>query len=220
VSAAPPDTAALLQQWNALGRSSTAWASEGRRLLRHWQRWPRAYHDLTHLQACLAHWQTLQVELPGALQQPEAVALALWFHDAVYWPWSSRNEARSAQWASRFLSTQRQPPSLVRAVAEHIMATRHHPGEIHGDATWVVDIDLAVLGQSDAVYRQFERNVRKEYFVVRWPRYRAGRSAVLQGFLDRPRIYHNEWFFYRYEAQARTNLRNALEALQAGRIYA
>ena len=23
------------------------------------------------------------------------------------------------------------------------------------------------------------------------------------GFLDRPRIYHNEWFFYRYESQAR-----------------
>ena len=71
-----------------------------------------------------------------------------------------------------------------------------------------------------AVYRQFERNVRKEYFFVRWPRYVAGRSAVLQGFLDRPRIYHNEWFFYRYESQARANLRHALEALQQGQLYA
>ena len=90
-------------------------------------------------------------------------------------------------------------------------------GELGG---WVVDIDLAVLGQSDAVYRQFEHNVRKEYFFVRWPRYIAGRSAVLQGFLDRPRIYHNEWFFYRYESQARANLRHALAALQQGQLYA
>jgi hypothetical protein len=57
-------------------------------------------------------------------------------------------------------------------------------------------------------------------FCSRWPRYVAGRSAVLQGFLDRPRIYHNEWFFYRYESQARANLRHALAALQQGQLYA
>ena len=57
------------------------------------------------------------------------------------------------------------------------MATCHNPGVLQGDATWVVDIDLAVLGQSDAVYRQFERNVRKEYFFVQ-KRTVAGRSAV------------------------------------------
>ncbi len=98
-------------------------------------------------------------------------------------------------------------PQLGRA------ARRRHLG--------FVDIDLAVLGQSDAGYRQFERNVRKEYLLVRWPRYVAGREgAVLQGFLDRPRIYHNEWFFYRYESQARANLRHALAALQQGQLYA
>ena len=218
------NTDALLVQWEALGTAlgcpANPWMQEGQRLLRSWQRWPRAYHDATHLQACLGHWQTVQNELPGALEQPHAVALALWFHDAVYWPWSAHNEARSAQWASRFLSSQPVPPSLVGTVHAHIMATCHNPGVLQGDATWVVDIDLAVLGQSDAVYRQFERNVRKEYFFVRWPRYVAGRSAVLQGFLDRPRIYHNEWFFYRYESQARANLRHALAALQQGQLYA
>ena len=70
------------------------------------------------------------------------------------------------------------------------------------------------------MYRQFERNVRSEYFFVRWPRYVAGRSAVLQGFLDRPRIYGTELFYQRYEAQARTNLSHALEALSKGRLYA
>lgn len=214
----------LLTPWEALGTAlgctASPWMKEGQRLLRSWQRWPRAYHNASHLQACVSHWQTVQNELPGALEQPHAVALALWFHDAVYWPWSAHNEARSAQWASRFLSSQPLPPGLVHTVHEHIMATCHNPGVLQGDATWVVDIDLAVLGQSEAVYRQFERNVRKEYFFVRWPRYVAGRSAVLKGFLDRPRIYQTDFFAQRFEAQARINLRHALQALREGKLYA
>ena len=47
----------------------------------------------------------------------------------------------------------------------------------------------------------------------------AGRSAVLQGFLDRPRIYGTELLYQRHEAQARTNLSHALEALTEGRLY-
>jgi predicted metal-dependent HD superfamily phosphohydrolase len=70
------------------------------------------------------------------------------------------------------------------------------------------------------MYRQFERHVRREYFFVRWPRYVAGRSAVLQGFLDRQRIYGTDWFQSRYELQARSNLSNALKALQDGILYA
>jgi predicted metal-dependent HD superfamily phosphohydrolase len=111
------DTDALLTQWAALGTAlgcpANPWMQEGQRLLRSWQRWPRAYHNASHLQACLGHWQTVQKELPGALEQPHAVALALWFHDAVYWPWSAHNELRSAQWASRFLNGQLVAPSLV-----------------------------------------------------------------------------------------------------------
>jgi predicted metal-dependent HD superfamily phosphohydrolase len=77
----------------------------------------------------------------------------------------------------------------------------------------VVDIDLAILGQNPAVYDRFERNVRREYFFVRWPRYVAGRSAVLRGFLDRPRIYGTDAFHGRFEATARQNLERALAAL-------
>jgi predicted metal-dependent HD superfamily phosphohydrolase len=43
---------------------------------------------------------------------------------------------------------------------------------------------------------------------------------VLQGFLDRPRIYGTDFFVQRFEAQARSNLSNALKALQDGKIYA
>lgn len=220
----PVHTTELLARWQslgqALGRSTPAWRAEGWRLVRSWARWPRAYHDTTHLWACLGHQQAVQAQAPGALQDPHAVALALWYHDAIYWPWSAHNEERSADWATRFLSRQALPSTLVQTVHQHILDTRHTPGPLLGDAQWVVDIDLTILGQSDTVYRQFERNVRREYFFVRWPRYAAGRSAVLQGFLDRPRIYGTRWFHDRYEAQARANLNHALAALDSGTLYA
>lgn len=181
-----------------------------------WARWPRSYHDTTHLWACMRNWHVEQDQQPAALDNPHAVALALWYHDAIYWPWSKHNEERSADWASRFILSQGLPATLAQTVHQHILDTRHTPGPLTGDAQWVVDIDLAILGQSDAVYRQFERNVRREYFFVRWPRYVAGRSAVLQGFLDQPRIYGTDWFQERFEAQARINLSNALQALKAG----
>ncbi|MBU0749320.1 MAG: hypothetical protein KKG67_21285 [Gammaproteobacteria bacterium] len=219
----PVHSAELLAHWQSLGQSlgrdTPAWRKEGRRLLLAWARWPRAYHNTTHLLACLRHLQAVQEQQPSALQNPHAVVLALWYHDAIYWPWSKHNEERSADWAHRFVLSQPLPASLAQTVHQHILDTRHTPGPLTGDAQWVVDIDLAILGQSDAVYRQFERNVRREYFFVRWPRYVAGRSAVLQGFLDRPRIYGTDLFYQRYEAQARANLCHALEALSEGRLY-
>ena len=68
-----------------------------------WSRWPRAYHDTAHLHACLQHLHAVQHDLPGVLHNPAAMALALWFHDAVYWPWSAHNEERSADWAREAL---------------------------------------------------------------------------------------------------------------------
>jgi predicted metal-dependent HD superfamily phosphohydrolase len=219
----PAHSAELLAHWqslgHALGRDTPAWRKEGRRLVLSWAHWPRAYHNTTHLLACLRHWQGVQDQQPSALNNPLAVALALWYHDAIYWPWSKYNEARSADWASRFILREGLPSTLAQTVHQHILDTRHTPGPLTGDAQWVVDIDLAILGQSDAVYRQFERNVRREHFFVRWPRYVAGRSAVLQGFLNRPRIYGTELFYEWYEAQARANLRYALSALSQGRLH-
>ena len=211
----------LLCRWQllgaALGRGTADWDAAGIRLLRSWRRWPRAYHDTTHLAACLHHLDTVQALQPAPLHDAQAVAMALWFHDAIYWPWSPRNEERSAEWARRFLTAQQLPPAWVATVVQHILATRHGPGTPPpGDAAWLVDIDLAILGQNTSTYQAFERHVRREYFFVRRARYVAGRSAVLQSFLDRPCIYATEWFRNRYEAQARRNLVWALEALRSG----
>lgn len=219
-----PDIAiTLLSRWRQLGESlgleSPTWMAEGKKLLRHWARWPRAYHDLSHLHACLNHLEALQAAEPNAMAEPHTAALAIWFHDAIYWPWKNNNEERSAQWASRFLTAQKLDPATVSRVHRYILDTRHQPGNLTGDARWVVDIDLAILGQSEAVYREFERGVRREYRFVPWARYVVGRTAVLQGFLDRPRLFETDHFAQHLESSARDNLRKAVTALANGKAF-
>ncbi|MDB5967021.1 MAG: hypothetical protein JWQ72_3521 [Polaromonas sp.] len=218
--AAPAHRDELLQTWQALGErlghGGDDWRTEGQRLIRSWSRWPRRYHNTSHLFACLRHLDSVR----AALTDPEAAELALWFHDAVYWPWLARNEEKSADWAVSFMGRMDLDRTRREQVWQHILDTRHQAEPQAGDARWIVDIDLAILGQPEAVYRQFERHVRSEYRWVRWPRYVEGRTAVLQSFLDRPRIYGTPYFFDRYESAARHNLSSALHALSAGRLYA
>jgi len=59
----------------------------------------RYYHTLQHLQECLS----LLTQLQHLAAQPEQIALALYFHDAVYDVHANDNEAKSAAWATRIL---------------------------------------------------------------------------------------------------------------------
>ena len=75
----------------------------------------------------------------------------------------------------------------------------------------MVDIDLAILGQGTGV-RPVGAQCAPLSIFVRAARFIVGRSAVLQSFLDRPRIYGTTGFA-RYEAAARQNLTRALAAI-------
>jgi predicted metal-dependent HD superfamily phosphohydrolase len=210
----------LALRWQALGirlgcANAALWEREGQSLLRHWNFWPRRYHDLHHLAACLRHLDAVRDRLNDA----DAVELALWFHDAVYWPWSSRNEARSAAWAVRFLPRAGLDIERVRQVESHVLDTRHVTPPSPGDAQWLIDIDLAILGQTPAIYAAFERHVRAEYRFIPWRRFTQRRQRILGSFLAREHIYGTPWFRERYEPQARANLARAIEALARGQLY-
>lgn len=184
------------------------------RLLRAWRRWPRRYHGTRHLLACVqaAHeWRALQ-------HDPEAIAWALWFHDAVYVPWRRDNEARSAELARMAALGLGLAPAFAERVHHLVMVTAHgqSPAPVQDrDADWVLDIDLGVLGQPHAVYERYARDVRREYFwVLPWT-WRKGRGAVLRHFLAQPAIYRTLAFRERYEQAARANLQHELSALSA-----
>lgn len=166
----------------------------------------RHYHNVEHIDACLAELD----EVRELAKHPAEVELALWFHDAVYSPLSSDNEEKSADWASTFLEEAGLDRKAVERVRELILATRHREAKLKGDSALVVDIDLAILGKDEDTFERFEENVRAEFRWVPSFLYRSKRREILRAFLERDHLYHTAPFRRRYEAPARENLGRVL----------
>ncbi|WP_376704583.1 hypothetical protein RQ479_07270 [Mesorhizobium sp. ISC25] len=174
----------------------------------------RHYHDLGHIEAMLA----LANDYKALLHDPEAVEAAIWFHDAIYDSRAKDNEARSSALAEEKLAGRADAQRLDR-IAAMITATAGHElpalGDQHSvrDAALFLDMDLAILGAAPDVFDAYEQAVRREYQWVDEQMWRAGRAAVLKGFLARPHIFHSEEFRRRFETQARHNMARSLKAL-------
>ena len=102
----------------------------------------RRYHTQQHLQECLGHLQGAW----GPAEHPGEVALALWFHDAVYAPDRHDNEPQSADWRGRAVVAAGWAPAVADRIHALILATRHDAAPATPDEALLVDIDLAILG--------------------------------------------------------------------------
>ena len=80
------------EAWAALAGDSPTSRTEWAAVVAAWSEPHRRYHDLAHLAAVLG----LVDALSPAADDADAVRLAAWYHDVVYDPSSSENEARSA----------------------------------------------------------------------------------------------------------------------------
>jgi predicted metal-dependent HD superfamily phosphohydrolase len=159
----------------------------------------RKYHTLEHIEHCLAEFD------PRQAREPEAVELAIWFHDAVYDTKAHDNEEKSAELLLSLI------PEATRA-AELVLVTKHHRASTPDEAL-LVDIDLAILGQPEERFDRYERQIREEYAWVPEPIFRQKRGEILEGFLARPFIYQTEPFRAKYEAAARANLSRSKRSL-------
>ena len=77
----------------------------------------------------------------------------------------------------------------------------------------LLDVDLAILGAPPALFDAYEQQIGREYQAVPPAAFRRNRRRILQGFVDRPRIYHTAAFRDTREAQARANLQRSIQAL-------
>ena len=169
----------------------------------------RAYHDAEHVAECLAWFD----RVGDVAERPAELEVALFFHDAIYEPLASDNEARSAEELRRLAREAEVPTEVVDRIARLIQSTATHDARL-GDAALLSDIDLTILGASPARYARYEREVRREYTAIDEASYRLGRARVLRGFLERIEIYRTPRLAARLEAQARDNLSSALRALE------
>jgi predicted metal-dependent HD superfamily phosphohydrolase len=194
--------------WQAAGASGDS-ATWYQRLTQAYAEPQRHYHNQQHIAECLAEFDAAR----HLAQQPVAVEMALWFHDAVYDPKAGDNEERSAALAKVCLEAAGLS-DFAGTTAELVMATKLHGADAGPDAALVVDVDLSILGQSEVRFAEYETQIRKEYGWVPKLIFNPKRAEILQRFLDRERIYTNEHFATRYEQNARRNLEESIRKLK------
>jgi predicted metal-dependent HD superfamily phosphohydrolase len=175
----------------------------------------RAYHTLAHIAWCL---DLLREFFPERGPRPEwydRVELALWFHDVIYDPKRKDNEERSANVLIGIAALLGLNTTLADTASLDVRYTTHkaYIPNLPLSTQWVLDLDLASLGFNPKRFDVNSDQIRDEYSFVPEDAYRAGRKVILQGFLDRPRIYLTEECFARFETQARENLKRAIERL-------
>lgn len=204
----------LRQQWNQLCANYESSSSASRAafalLSEKYSEKHRAYHNLSHIRALLAHAESFRHEL----QSYDTVAFAIWFHDAIYSTKKNDNEEKSADLAEETLSQLSAPREMIAAIQQMILATKKH--ELLNDSADLkcfLDFDLSILGASAEVYEQYSQAIRKEYSWVPYFLYRKGRKKVLESFLKRERLYFTEAMNARLEIQARQNLERELSLL-------
>lgn len=197
-----------LAAWQALGVQPPEPGLHGA-LLARYDEPHRHYHARAHLEACLGHFDTLAAHAP----HPALVEMALWFHDAIYDIGATDNEQRSADWARDALLAAGAAPAVAARVHALVMLTRHDAPPDDDDARVLLDADLSILGARPEVFEAYEQQIRREFAQVPPDAFRARRRRVLQGFLDRPAIYHTPPFRGAREAQARSNLAGSIARL-------
>ena len=171
----------------------------------------RAYHKLRHIEHCLDECD----EVMHLLQNPIAVGFTLWYHD-FFQELEGDNELASAELARDVMIEAGIAPIRALRTFELILDTRHRKGIVPKtlDGKYVVDIDLAIFGQSVERFEEYGEQVRQEYIHVPEDTFRRVRVGILEGF-EEGIIYHTQHFQLKYEEQAHRNLRSSIAALHS-----
>ena len=176
----------------------------------------RCYHTATHVMWVLRHVaELLDAMSPGhrSLYDAAAIRAAALFHDVIYDPTASDNEARSASLAQQALIVVGWQGERVDHVVTMILDTAsHHPSS--ADAAVLVDADMAVLAADAAGYQAYVTGVRCEYSHVSESGWRSGRASVLRGFLLQPQLFATDHGRTRFEHSARANIAAELAGLE------
>jgi predicted metal-dependent HD superfamily phosphohydrolase len=204
-------TRALLRRWRELLDGPDA-EEIGRDLLTRWSEPHRHYHTVSHLDRMLS----IVDEHADAAADPDAVRLAVWFHDAVYDPRRTDNEDASAALAARVLPGAGVPAERVAAVTRLVRLTAtHDPTPADRDGMLLCDADLAILASDPEEYGDYAAAIRAEYAHVPDEAFRTGRLAVLRHLAALPALYQLPALKERWEERARANLAAELDVLQA-----
>jgi predicted metal-dependent HD superfamily phosphohydrolase len=172
----------------------------------------RFYHNLSHVKVLL----DLLESLNNKVQDHNVIRFAIWFHDVIYNTKRSDNEEESARLAAEMLHKLQVKIKTIEFVQEMILATKNHKGKnLSYDLKLFLDMDLAILGTSEEIYKEYSEAIREEYSWASESMYCSGRKKILKSFIQRERIYLTDEMEVRYEERARENINNEIKSLDA-----
>lgn len=102
--------------------------------------------------------------------------------------------------------------NLILMTQKHQLDDNLSDSQKH-DASYFLNMDLAILGSKPSVYQTYAQAIRKEYSHFSDGAYKQGRAKVLTTFLQRPRLFFSDAFFEQFEATARQNLQSEIQQL-------
>lgn len=171
----------------------------------------RFYHNLSHIQAMIDKFLTIQT----LIDDSSAVLFAIFYHDSIYHipKQTETNEKLSADYFYQKFK-HLLAPSLLDKVYTFILATEHHQLLIeNNDLAYFLDLDLSILAEPSNIYQSYYQNIQKEYAHINAVVYKIGRAKILGQFLAKKRIFYSDFFYENSEKIARANLKNELKDL-------
>lgn len=168
----------------------------------------RTYHNLDHISSCLGFFDDCRHQA----ESPDAIELAIWFHDCIYVVGAKDNEAKSRDW---FLSQSEGilPEPLRRNVAGLIMDTRHVSRPESDDGKLLADIDLTSFGLPWEKYLSDGKNVQHEFSGGENGSSKGKKSAFLEKLLERDSIYYSPYYKKHFEKSAQDNIARHIGSL-------
>lgn len=170
----------------------------------------RIYHSQQHIEDCLKLFDHIKTEL----NNPDAVELAIWYHDAVYQLNANDNEQLSANLFMQH-SEGVFEAALRHQVYEHILATLHDGSAmLDHDSKYMVDIDLSSFSMPWEKFIQDSQNVRKEMQHIPDEEFYPKQCAFQQSLLRHGRFYQSDYFYQHYERHALDNIADYMAQLR------
>lgn len=178
----------------------------GARLLQRWSEPHRHYHDPRHLAQMLDSLAILSEGRP-----PLEVALAAWFHDAVYAGVPGADERASAALAASELAAIGLASGQVREVSRLVELTiDHDPDPADHGGVLLSDADLSILGQPAGRYQMYVRDIRLEHMDLDESSFRVARSRAIGALLELQTLFRSDLAQRLWLGRARENLTSEL----------
>ena len=181
------------------------------RLLKAYRESHRHYHSLAHIEHCLAMFEQCKSQAAN----PDALEIAIWMHDIILIPARRDNEAVSAELYLE-LSVDAHSDEMRQLISRLIMATLHDGNSLEdADSVYMVDIDLSSFALGWDEFLRDSLNLRAESPHLNDADYQLNQTGFQRRLRTRPRFFLSDFFFERYEQQARNNLARYFEYLRS-----